>query len=32
MVGYLLRGFVLNLSGVCDADRLTMVGNLGVTL
>ena len=32
MVGYLLCGFVLNLSGVYDADRLTMIGNLGVTL
>ncbi|THB72377.1 MAG: potassium transporter Kef [Desulfobulbaceae bacterium] len=32
MVGYLLCGFVLNLSGVYDHDRLTMIGNLGVTL
>jgi len=32
MVGYLLCGFVLNLSGAYDADRLTMIGNLGVTL
>ena len=32
MVGYLLCGFILNLSGVYDADRLTMIGNLGVTL
>ena len=32
MVGYLLCGFVLNFSGVYDADRLTMIGNLGVTL
>ena len=32
MVGYLLCGFVLNFSGVYDHDRLTMTGNLGVTL
>ena len=32
MVGYLLCGFVLNFSGVYDHDRLTMIGNLGVTL
>ena len=32
MVGYLLCGFVLNLSGVYDYDRLTMIGDLGVTL
>jgi predicted Kef-type K+ transport protein len=32
MVGYLLCGFVLNLSGVYDDDRLTMIGDLGVTL
>jgi predicted Kef-type K+ transport protein len=32
MVGYLLCGFVLNLSGIYDDDRLTMIGNLGVTL
>ena len=32
MVGYLLCGFVLNLSGVYDHDRLTMIGDLGVTL
>jgi predicted Kef-type K+ transport protein len=32
MVGYLLCGFVLNLSGLYDHDRLTMIGNLGVTL
>jgi len=32
MVGYLLCGFVLNLSGAYDHDRLTMIGNLGVTL
>ena len=32
MVGYLLCGFVLNFSGVYDADRLTMIGDLGVTL
>jgi predicted Kef-type K+ transport protein len=32
MVGYLLCGFVLNLSGVYDHERLTTIGNLGVTL
>ncbi len=32
MVGYLLCGFVLNLSGIYDHDRLTMIGNIGVTL
>ena len=32
MVGYLLCGFVLNASGVIDHDRLTMIGDLGVTL
>lgn len=32
MVGYLLCGFVLNFSGVYDAARLTMIGDLGVTL
>ena len=32
MVGYLLCGFVLNLSGVYDAEHLTTLGNLGVTL
>ena len=32
MVGYLLCGFVLNFSGVFDHDRLTMIGDLGVTL
>ena len=32
MVGYLLAGFALNFSGVYDHDRLTMIGNLGVTL
>jgi predicted Kef-type K+ transport protein len=32
MVGYLLCGFVLNLSNVYDADQLTSIGNLGVTL
>lgn len=32
MVGYLLCGFILNFSGVYDADRLTMIGDLGVTL
>ena len=32
MVGYLLCGFVLNLSGEYDHDRLTTIGNLGVTL
>ena len=32
MVGYLLCGFVLNFSGVVDHDRLTVIGDLGVTL
>jgi predicted Kef-type K+ transport protein len=32
MVGFLLCGFVLNLSGEYDHDRLTTIGNLGVTL
>jgi predicted Kef-type K+ transport protein len=32
MVGYLLCGFVLNFSGVFDHDRLTLIGDLGVTL
>jgi predicted Kef-type K+ transport protein len=32
MVGYLLCGFMLNFSGVYDHDRLTMIGDLGVTL
>ena len=32
MVGYLLCGFVLNFSGVYSHDRLTLIGNLGVTL
>ena len=32
MVGYLLAGFVLNFFGFVDHDRLTMIGNLGVTL
>lgn len=32
MVGYLLCGFVLNFTGVYDHDRLTLIGNLGVTL
>jgi len=32
MVGYLLCGFALNLSGIYDNDRLTMIGDLGVTL
>jgi len=32
MVGYLLCGFALNYSGVYDDDRLTMIGDLGVTL
>ena len=32
MVGYLLCGFLLNLTGVYDHDRLTWIGNLGVTL
>ena len=32
MVGYFLCGFVLNIAGVYDHDRLTMIGDLGVTL
>ena len=32
MVGYLLCGFVLNFSGVYSHDRLTSIGDLGVTL
>jgi predicted Kef-type K+ transport protein len=32
MVGYLLCGFALNFSGVFDHDRLTLIGDLGVTL
>ncbi len=32
MVGYLLCGFALNLTGIYDHHRLTMIGNLGVTL
>ena len=32
MVGYLLAGFALNFFGVVDHDRLTMIGNMGVTL
>jgi predicted Kef-type K+ transport protein len=32
MVGYLLCGFVLNLSGVYDHDHLSAIGDLGVTL
>jgi predicted Kef-type K+ transport protein len=32
MVGYLLCGFVLNFSGMYDHDRLTMFGDLGITL
>jgi len=32
MVGYLLAGFALNFSGVIDHDRLSMIGDLGVTL
>ena len=32
MVGYLLCGFVLNLTGVYDHEHLTMLGNFGVTL
>ncbi len=32
MVGYLLAGFTLNAFGIIDDDRLTMIGNLGVTL
>jgi glutathione-regulated potassium-efflux system ancillary protein KefC len=32
MVGYLLAGFVLSFFGVVDHNKLTMIGNLGVTL
>jgi predicted Kef-type K+ transport protein len=32
MVGYLLCGFALNLTGIYDYERLLMIGNLGVTL
>ena len=32
MVGYLLCGFVLNLTGVYDHEHLTMLGNFGITL
>ncbi|MGB0680832.1 MAG: cation:proton antiporter, partial [Polyangiales bacterium] len=32
MVGYLVCGFALNFTGVYSHDRLTMIGNLGVTL
>ena len=32
LVGYLLAGFVLNVLGFVDHDRLVMVGELGVTL
>lgn len=32
MVGYLLCGFALNFSGVVDHARLTMIGDMGVTL
>ncbi|UCH40841.1 MAG: cation:proton antiporter, partial [Gammaproteobacteria bacterium] len=32
MVGYLLCGFVLNFTGVYDHERLTWIGDLGVTL
>ena len=32
MVGYLIGGFILNLSGVYDAEYLSQLGELGVTL
>ena len=32
MVGYLLCGFALNLTGVYDYNKLVAIGNLGVTL
>lgn len=32
MIGYLICGFTLNFSGIYDHDRLSMIGNLGVTL
>jgi predicted Kef-type K+ transport protein len=32
LVGYLIAGFVLNIFGFVDYDRLVMVGDLGVTL
>jgi predicted Kef-type K+ transport protein len=32
MVGYLICGFALNLTGVLDFQRLTWIGDLGVTL
>ena len=32
LVGYLLAGFILNALGFVDHDRLTYLGNLGVTL
>ena len=32
LVGYLVAGFVLNVLGFVDHDRLVMVGELGVTL
>ena len=32
LVGYLVTGFVLNVLGFVDYDRLVMIGNLGVTL
>ncbi len=32
MVGYLIGGFVLNISGISDPVFLTKIGNLGITL
>ena len=32
LVGYLITGFLLNVLGFVDYDRLVMIGNLGVTL
>jgi glutathione-regulated potassium-efflux system ancillary protein KefC len=32
LVGYLIAGFVLNVLGIVDHERLVMIGNLGVTL
>ena len=32
MVGYLIAGFILNVLGIVEHERLTAVGDLGVTL
>jgi predicted Kef-type K+ transport protein len=32
LVGYLIAGFILNVLGFIDHDRLVAIGNLGVTL